>query len=139
MCYFPVYMMQHHSCLYDSAKTTCFGKISFSSYIRKCSQPIRLQDFLSFNIAKTIWGIKFIFWMELSFHGSYSLIMWFSLGLVKHALSALKNIGNTDFEERFVPSMWFFGFKWYATFENLQKQHGCQKFSSSVVIENTLD
>ena len=31
MCYFWVYMM-HHSCLYDSAKTVCFGKISFSSY-----------------------------------------------------------------------------------------------------------
>ena len=53
MCYFWVYMM-HHSCLYDSAKTVCFGKISFSSYIRKCSRPIRLQDFLSFNITKTV-------------------------------------------------------------------------------------
>ena len=31
MRYFMVYMV-HHSCLYDSAKTACFGKISFSSY-----------------------------------------------------------------------------------------------------------
>ena len=28
---FWVYMM-HHSCLYDSAKARCFGKILFSSY-----------------------------------------------------------------------------------------------------------
>ena len=40
MCYFWVYMM-HHSCLYDSAKT---------AYPR----PIRLQEFLNFNITKTI-------------------------------------------------------------------------------------
>ena len=53
MCYFWVYMM-HHSCLYDSVKTACFGKISFSSNVRKCSRQIRLQDFLSFNITKAI-------------------------------------------------------------------------------------
>ena len=58
--HFPVYMM-HHSYLYDSAETTCFGKTSFLSYIRKCSQPIRLPDFLSFNITKTIWGIIFLY------------------------------------------------------------------------------
>ena len=34
---------------------------SFSSYIRKYSRPIRLQDFLSFNITKFIRGIKFLF------------------------------------------------------------------------------
>ena len=62
MCYFLVYMM-HHSSLYGSSNTACFGKISFSSYIRKCSQPIRLQNFLSFNITKTIWDMKFLFWM----------------------------------------------------------------------------
>ena len=60
MCYFWVYMM-HRSCLYDSAKAACFGKISFSSYKRKCSRSIRLQDFLNFNITKTIWGIKFLY------------------------------------------------------------------------------
>ena len=40
MCSFLVYVM-HHTCVHDSAKTAYFGKISFSSYIRKCSQPIR--------------------------------------------------------------------------------------------------
>ena len=40
MCSFLVYMM-HHTCRHDSAKTACFGKMAFSSYIRKCSQPIR--------------------------------------------------------------------------------------------------
>ena len=74
MCYLWVYIM-HHSCLYDSEKTKCFRKISFSSCKRKCSRPIRLQDFLTFDITKTIWGIKFLFWMELRFHGSYSLNM----------------------------------------------------------------
>ena len=44
MCYFWVYMI-HHSCLYISAKVAYFGKIIFSSYKRKSSQPIRLQDF----------------------------------------------------------------------------------------------
>ena len=29
VCYFRVYVM-HHSCLYDSAKTACFAKMSFS-------------------------------------------------------------------------------------------------------------
>ena len=96
MCYFWVYI--HHICFYDSAKTACFEKISFSSYIRKFSWPIRLQDFLNFNITKTIWGIKFLFRMQLIFHGSYSLIIKFSLDLVKHALSAQKKIGNTYFE-----------------------------------------
>ena len=43
-------------------KLHVLGK-SFSSYIRKCSQPIRLQDFISFNITKINWGIKFLFWM----------------------------------------------------------------------------
>ena len=52
MCYFWVYML-HHNCLYDSVKTTCFGKVSFSSYKRKCSRPIRFQNFLNFNISKT--------------------------------------------------------------------------------------
>ena len=47
ICYFWVYMM-HHSWLYDSAKTACFGKISFSSYKRKRSRPIRLQNFFKF-------------------------------------------------------------------------------------------
>ena len=53
MCYFGVYMM-HRSCLYDYAKTACFGKISFSSHKRNCSLPIRLQDFLSFDITEII-------------------------------------------------------------------------------------
>ena len=60
ICYFWVYMM-HQSCHYDSATTACFGKISFSSYNWKCSWPIRLQDFLSFNITKTIWVKNFSF------------------------------------------------------------------------------
>ena len=55
--HFLVYMM-HHSCLYDSAETACYGKISFLSYIRKYSQPMRLQDF---SITKTIWDIKLLF------------------------------------------------------------------------------
>ena len=46
MCYFWVCMM-HRSCLYDSAKTACFGKTFFSSYKRKSSRLIRLQDFLN--------------------------------------------------------------------------------------------
>ena len=61
------------------------------------------------------------------------------MGLVKHALIALKKINNTDFDKKFDQSMWFFSFKWYTTFENLQKRHGCEKSSSLVVIENTLD
>ena len=52
-CYFWVYIM-HISCLYDSAKTACFEKISFPSYKRKCSQSIRLQDFFNFDITKAI-------------------------------------------------------------------------------------
>ena len=39
--HFPVYMM-HDSCLYDSAETACFGKISLLIYVRKCSQPFEV-------------------------------------------------------------------------------------------------
>ena len=60
MRYFLVYMMRH-SCLYDSAKTTCIGKISFSSYTRKCSQPNRLQNFLSYFL--NYLSYKVPFWM----------------------------------------------------------------------------
>ena len=35
--------------------------------------------------------------------------------------------------------MWFFGFKWYTTFDSLYKTHGCEKSSLFVVIENKLD
>ena len=53
-------------------KTVCLGKICFSSYRPKCSPQIRLQDFLNFNIPKTIWGIMFFFCMNLGIHGSFS-------------------------------------------------------------------
>ena len=43
ICYFCVYMI-HHSCLYDSVKTTCFGKIFLKLYTKMLS-AIRLQDF----------------------------------------------------------------------------------------------
>ena len=62
MCYFWVYMI-HHICLYESAKTACFGKIPFPSYKQKCSRPMRLQKFLNFNISKTTWGRKCVFCM----------------------------------------------------------------------------
>ena len=42
-------------------KTVCLEKICFSSYRPKCSSQIKLQDFLNFNISKTIWGIIFFF------------------------------------------------------------------------------
>ena len=43
--------------------------------------------------------------MQLGFHGSYSLNIKFALGLVKYVQSALKLIGNTDFEKEIGPSM----------------------------------
>ena len=48
MGYLLVYIM-HHSCIYDSEKTACFGKISLSSCKRKQSRPIRWQAIFSFN------------------------------------------------------------------------------------------
>ena len=36
MCYFCVYMI-HHSCLYDSAKTACLGKIFLTFYTKLLS------------------------------------------------------------------------------------------------------
>ena len=42
-------------------KNLILGNRPFSSYKRKCSRPIRLLYFLSFNIIKTIRGIKFLF------------------------------------------------------------------------------
>ena len=76
-----------HNWLYDFVKTACLGKIWFSSYRPKCSRPIRLQDFLSFNILQTVWSLKFIFCMSLDIHGSFSKIMYYllGLGLVRYA------------------------------------------------------
>ena len=51
--YFWIYMM-HRSWLYDSAKTACFEKTSFSSYMQNYSQTIKLQDFSSLNFTRTI-------------------------------------------------------------------------------------
>ena len=49
--------MRLHNWLYDSVKTACLRKIWRTSYRSNCSPPIRLQDYLSFNISKTIYGI----------------------------------------------------------------------------------
>ena len=78
-----------------------------------------------------------IFWIGSSWKLQFDHVIFF--GFSQACLSALKKVGDTDFEERFGPSMWIFGFKWYTVFENLQKQHGCEKSSSWVATENILD
>ena len=50
MSFFTIKIVQY-SFLYDSTKTACLGKIWFSSYDLKSSQPIRLQ-YLTINIWK---------------------------------------------------------------------------------------
>ena len=43
------------------------GEMCFSDYRPKCSLPIRLQDFVNFNISKTIWGnISKTIWGNIS-------------------------------------------------------------------------
>ena len=94
MCYFWVYML-HHNCLYDSVKTACFGKVSFSSYKRKCSRPIRFQNFLNFNISKTTWvrNCGFFFFDVIRYPWKLQFNNTVFVGVVKHAWhvhSALK-------------------------------------------------
>ena len=50
MSFFTIKIVQY-SFLYDSTKTACLGKIWFSSYGLKSSQPIRLQ-YLTINICR---------------------------------------------------------------------------------------
>ena len=50
------------------AKAKYLEEIWFLSYGRKTSRPIRMQDFLNYNISQISWGMKFIFWMSLEFH-----------------------------------------------------------------------
>ena len=78
MCYFWIYMM-HHSCFYDSVKTACCRKNSFSSYIRKCYQQIKLQDFLSFNISRNYLRYKVSFWniIKFSWKLQFDYVMFF--------------------------------------------------------------
>ena len=42
-----------------------------------CSRPVRLHNFLNFDISKTIWGGKLLFACNKISIGSYSLIMKF--------------------------------------------------------------
>ena len=46
--------MMLHKWPYDFVKTVCLGKIWFSGYRLKYCPPIRFQDFLKFNISKSI-------------------------------------------------------------------------------------
>ena len=47
---------------------------------------------------------------------------------------------DTDFEKRFGPSMWCFGFKWYTTLLRISEDHrAVKKYSSWIVIENALN
>ena len=60
------------------------------SYKRKCSRPIRFQDFLNYNISKTMWCIKLIFCMQLDVRWSHSLIVQFLLCVVRHVQACSK-------------------------------------------------
>ena len=62
-------------------KTPYPAKFLFFNYGPKCSQPIRLQDFLYFNISKSIWRMKFIFCMQLDPHRNYILAILFFVGV----------------------------------------------------------
>ena len=57
------YFFALNDALYWLYENCSLGKICFLSYRPKCSSQIRLQDFLNFNISKTIWGIMFFFCM----------------------------------------------------------------------------
>ena len=47
ICSFPVYMI-HHSCLYDSAKTECFGKNIFLMLYTKMLLANQIARFFKF-------------------------------------------------------------------------------------------
>ena len=49
-----VLQMMPHNWLYGFVKIACLGKIWLSLFRPKCSPPIRLQDFLNFNISKMV-------------------------------------------------------------------------------------
>ena len=90
----------HHNRLYYSAKTPCPGKIWFSSYLQKCSQPIRLEGnyvikldiskIFNLNIWKSIWDTRFIIGMQLDINKSYILVMPVSLVLVRFSYNTQK-------------------------------------------------
>ena len=45
------------------------SKFWFSSYVPKWCQPIKLQDFLKYNILRNNWMMKFILGMEINIEG----------------------------------------------------------------------
>ena len=57
----------------------------------KTSRPIRMQDFLSYNISKTRRGIKFKFCIGLDIQRSNEFILSFQVNVMMHTLPCPKS------------------------------------------------
>ena len=108
MCYFWVYI-KHRSCLYYSAKTAYFGKISLKLYL-KMLLANQIARFFKFSYHKNClrYKVPSLDVVKCSWKLQLGHVIFFGFSQVKHAPSVLKKISNKDFEERFGPSMWFF-------------------------------
>ena len=49
--------------IYTSTQACYLAKFCFLIYEPKCSQSVRLQDYLKYDISRKKWGIKFAFFM----------------------------------------------------------------------------
>ena len=55
--------MKNRIVIYTSTQACYLAKFCFLIYEPKCSQSVRLQDYLKYDISRKKWGIKFAFFM----------------------------------------------------------------------------
>ena len=63
------------------------AKFWFPSYGPKCSQPIKFQDSIKYNISRKKWIMKYIFGMQTNIKVFYKLILSFWVCATKNAPS----------------------------------------------------
>ena len=77
-------IMKIYIICYVPAQIPYLGKILFLRYRPKCSQPIRLQDFLINYFSRTNWSNSLIFCILIQIHKIEKLIENFLSGMVKN-------------------------------------------------------
>ena len=77
-----------------SPQISYLAKFWFSSYGSKCCQPIKLQDFLKFNISKKKWMMKFIFGLQINIEVFYRL--YYHFGFVQLGMPKVPKMRSLD-------------------------------------------
>ena len=78
-------------CYWNFTPVPYLAKFWFSNCEPKCCRPIRLQDFLKYNISRKKWTMKFIFGMRINIEVFYKLIISFWVCAARHGPSTQSN------------------------------------------------